>query len=66
MRELELWAPGLGYTSLRLETGVLQPPALALYRSRGWQPIERYGPYLDEPSSVCFELDCERQDPEST
>ena len=56
MQELEAWAPDLGYTTLRLETGNLQPEALALYRSRGWQPIDKYGPYTHEPSSVCFEL----------
>ena len=56
MDELEAWAPDLGYTILRLETGTRQPEALALYRSRGWQPIDKYGPYTHEPTSVCFEL----------
>ena len=56
MKELEAWAPELGFTLLKLETGHLQPAAIALYKSRGWVPIDRYGPYACEPSSVCFEL----------
>ena len=56
MKELEAWAPELGFTLLKLETGHLQPGAIALYESRGWMPIDRYGPYACEPSSVCFEL----------
>ena len=56
MSELEAWAPELGFTLLKLETGHLQPGAIALYESRGWMPIDRYGPYACEPSSVCFEL----------
>ena len=56
MSELESWAPELGFTLLKLETGHLQPGAIALYENRGWMPIDRYGPYACEPSSVCFEL----------
>ena len=56
MSELEAWAPELGFTLLKLETGHLQPGAIALYERRGWVPIDRYGPYACEPSSVCFEL----------
>jgi len=50
MSELESWAPELGFTLLKLETGHLQPGAIALYESRDWVPIDRYGPYASEPS----------------
>jgi GNAT superfamily N-acetyltransferase len=37
MGGLEATARQLGFRSLRLETGVLQPEAIALYDSSGWQ-----------------------------
>jgi putative acetyltransferase len=52
---LEDEARALGYTSVRLETGVLQAAAIGLYRSAGFEPIARYGPYVDDELSVCFE-----------
>lgn len=55
MQELTALAPSLGYQELWLETGVLQPAAVALYESLGWHRIPSYGPYADE-QSVCFGL----------
>ena len=52
---LEDEARALGYTCVRLETGVHQHEALALYRSSGFAEIPRYGPYVDDELSVCFE-----------
>jgi putative acetyltransferase len=52
---LEDEARGLGYTRVRLETGVHQHEALALYRSSGFAEIPRYGAYVDDELSVCFE-----------
>ena len=52
---LESEARGLGYRRIRLETGVHQLEALALYRSSGYEEIPRYGPYANDELSVCFE-----------
>jgi GNAT superfamily N-acetyltransferase len=52
---LESEARRLGYTRVRLETGVHQHEALALYRSSGFDEIPRYGPYVDDELSICFE-----------
>jgi GNAT superfamily N-acetyltransferase len=52
---LENEARALGYTHVRLETGVHQHEALGLYRSCGFEEIPRYGPYADDELSVCFE-----------
>ena len=52
---LEDEARRLGYTCVRLETGLHQHEALALYRSSGFEEIPRYGPYVDDELSVCFE-----------
>lgn len=52
---LEEEARRLAYTAVRLETGDRQPEAIRLYETAGYEPIERYGPYVDDERSVCFE-----------
>ena len=52
---LEDEARALGYSFVRLETGNLQAAAIGLYVSAGFGPIPRYGPFADDPKSVCFE-----------
>jgi putative acetyltransferase len=52
---LEDEARQLGYSLVRLETGDRQPEAIKLYASSGFEPIPRYGPFVDDPRSVCFE-----------
>ena len=52
---LEQEARGLGYTVVRLETGEQQPEAIGLYSAAGYGRIGRYGPYVDDERSVCFE-----------
>jgi GNAT superfamily N-acetyltransferase len=52
---LEDEARSLGYTFVRLETGNHQSEAIGLYVSAGFEPIPRYGPFANDPKSVCFE-----------
>jgi len=52
---LEEEARALGYSLVRLETGKRQSAAIGLYVSAGFGPIPRYGPFVDDPKSVCFE-----------
>ncbi|HXV56416.1 MAG TPA: GNAT family N-acetyltransferase [Gaiellaceae bacterium] len=52
---LEDEARALGYTFVRLETGNLQAAAIGLYASAGYRPIPRYGPFANDPKSLCFE-----------
>jgi GNAT superfamily N-acetyltransferase len=52
---LESIARERGITRLRLETGIGQPEAIALYQSAGYVPIETYGEHLGNELSRCFE-----------
>jgi GNAT superfamily N-acetyltransferase len=49
-------ARDLGHTWLQLETGDVQPEAVGLYESSGWQRVPNYGQYADDPRSMCFGL----------
>ncbi|MGY2078953.1 GNAT family N-acetyltransferase [Modestobacter sp. SYSU DS0657] len=53
---LEAEAVTRGWTTVRLETGVRQPEAIALYRSTGYRPVEAFGHYVgaDDPHAVFF------------
>jgi putative acetyltransferase len=51
--EAEARREGLG--CLRLETGIHQPEALALYRSSGYAEREAFGEYAPDPLSVFME-----------
>jgi GNAT superfamily N-acetyltransferase len=52
---LERHAEQLNYRTIRLETGIRQPEAQQLYRSMAFRQIEPFGPYIGNPTSVCFE-----------
>ena len=53
--QLELAASRLGMTELRLETGVDQPAARAMYEAAGYDPIPLWGEYLRSPAtSRCY------------
>ena len=56
MSELIDLARELGYTYLQLETGDVQPEAIGLYESSGWERVPNYGQYEDDPRSLCFGL----------
>jgi GNAT superfamily N-acetyltransferase len=55
LRALEDAAQVAGYARIRLETGRLQPEALALYESAGYRRTPAYRPFAHDPDSVCFE-----------
>lgn len=55
LEALEVHACGVGLTILRLETGVSQPEALALYERAGYCRCEAYGDYQPDPLSVFME-----------
>jgi GNAT superfamily N-acetyltransferase len=46
-----------GWTTLRLETGPLQPEAVGLYTGAGYRPIGAFGHYVrpGEDASLYFE-----------
>jgi putative acetyltransferase len=44
-----------GMTQLRLETGIHQEEAIALYERQGFHRIPPFGPYTDDPLTVCYE-----------
>ena len=55
LEQLEREAAERGYESCRLETGIRQPEAMALYRSAGYEEMDCFGAYRDAPLSRCFE-----------
>ncbi|HET6862817.1 MAG TPA: GNAT family N-acetyltransferase [Pyrinomonadaceae bacterium] len=59
--ELESAARNMGYQRLRLETGLRQPEAIALYEAAGFAKVNCYGNYTANPMSVCFEKELDRQ-----
>jgi putative acetyltransferase len=54
LARLEGLARGFGYARSVLETGTAQPEAIRLYERSGYGRIPSYGPYADDPRSVCF------------
>jgi putative acetyltransferase len=40
---------------LRLETGIYQQEAIGLYERQGFYRIPPFGPYTDDPVSLCYE-----------
>lgn len=44
-----------GINVLRLETGIHQQEAVGLYESAGFYRIPPFGPYWDDPVSLCYE-----------
>jgi putative acetyltransferase len=55
LAELEAVATGGGLPELRLETGIRNTEALALYRRAGFTDCEPFGDYVSDPLSVFME-----------
>ncbi len=45
-----------GYSTLRLETGTLQPDAVSLYEGLGYHRCPCWGEYANDPISLCYEI----------
>jgi GNAT superfamily N-acetyltransferase len=54
LAELERTAAAAGIVELVLETGTVQPEAIALYESSSYRPIEGFGYYAGRPLSRSF------------
>ena len=54
LAHLEAAAREAGAEAMVLETGTMQPEAIALYVSSGYRPIPGFGHYRDAPESRCF------------
>lgn len=52
---LEIEAKNLGYSTLRLETRLINEKAVSFYKKRGYSKINNYGKYIDNPEAICFE-----------
>jgi GNAT superfamily N-acetyltransferase len=57
------YAVDRGVTVIRLETGVQQVEAIALYTGMGFERIPPFGPYWDDPVSLCMEKRIEARGP---
>lgn len=55
LKELEIWALELNFTSCILETGVNQVEAIGLYKKNNYKVIANYPPYENAENSICFE-----------
>lgn len=52
---LEIQAKKLGYSSLWLETRVINEDAVVFYKKKGYSEIHNYGKYVGNPEAICFE-----------
>lgn len=52
---LEIEAKNLGYSTLRLETRLINEKAVSFYKKRGYNKINNYGKYINNPEAICFE-----------
>lgn len=55
LRHLAEYAAAQGISLLRLETGIHQHEAIGLYERLGFRRIPPFGPYTDDPVSLCYE-----------
>ncbi|MDQ5822655.1 MAG: GNAT family N-acetyltransferase [Chloroflexota bacterium] len=55
LQHLSDYALARGVKLLRLETGIHQHEAIALYERMGFERIPPFGPYTVDPLSLCYE-----------
>ena len=55
LEHLTAHARSRGVPLLRLETGIHQTAAIALYEAAGFRRCPPFGPYRDDPLSPCYE-----------
>ena len=55
MEHLDAEARRIGFTAIRLETGISQPEAIGLYRKYGYVEIPPFGSYKLDPLSLFME-----------
>ncbi len=55
LEHLDAHARSQGIMVLRLQTGIHQREAIGLYEQVGFRRIPPFGPYTDDPLSVCYE-----------
>lgn len=51
---VEQHARSSGFTEIKLETGYKQLAAMALYESMGYERVQPFGVYKEDPTSVCY------------
>jgi putative acetyltransferase len=54
LQRLEAYGRERGWVRLVLETGDQQPDAVRFYTREGFEPIPRFGYYVDSANSLCF------------
>ncbi len=55
LEHLAAYAREHGVSLLRLETGIHQTDAIRLYERWGFSRIPPFGPYFEDPLSICYE-----------
>ena len=55
LEHIEKLTASRGIPLIRLETGIYQPEACALYEDSGYYKIPPFGDYWDDPLSICYE-----------
>jgi len=62
LEHLTAHAQNRGMSLLRLETGIHQHAAIALYERAGFRRVPPFGPYRDDPVSLCYEKRLQQDD----
>lgn len=63
LAHLEATAFAAGAEAVILETGTMQPEAISLYESAGYEVVDGFGHYRDSPYNRCFAKACPADTP---